>query len=134
MQILNLELEFDFRLIGISCHVKDYKMAWLLNKALHYSLERKDDLEIPQKSKSSKHTLYTTINEDDRIYIHLIANRSENGYLLPERAQLDYLMKIEQAEHLDTEEIQALLRRIPQVQFVSELDVQSLKSKENLLF
>lgn len=134
MQTLDLEPDYDFRLIGISCHARDYRMAWLLNKNLGFTLERMEDLEVPHKGGMSLHSIYTSFNEDDRIHIHLIANRSEKGYLIPERAQLDYLLKIELADHLDTADLQKDLKRIQQVQLVSELEVGSLKSKDNLIF
>ena len=28
------EIDLDFSLVGISCHHKDYRFVWLLNKAL----------------------------------------------------------------------------------------------------
>ena len=31
---LQFEIELDFSLVGISCHLKDYRFVWLLNKAL----------------------------------------------------------------------------------------------------
>ena len=31
-QLLQFEIELDFALIGISCHLKDYRFVWFLNK------------------------------------------------------------------------------------------------------
>ena len=42
---LEEEYEYDFRLIGISCHEKDYRICWGLNNRLHLSLA-KEEVEI----------------------------------------------------------------------------------------
>ena len=33
-QLLRIELDTSFSLFGISCHLKDYKFAWTINKSL----------------------------------------------------------------------------------------------------
>ena len=48
---LNFEEDYSFLLIGISCHAKDYRLCWELNKLLNFDFARADDLEINSKKK-----------------------------------------------------------------------------------
>ena len=50
-QILSVEYEFDFILIGISSASKDYRLGWELNRSLKLKLSRTDDL---TKEKAAK--------------------------------------------------------------------------------
>ena len=39
--------EYDFLLIGISCHEKDYRLSWALNQNLSLQLiKEKEDIEV----------------------------------------------------------------------------------------
>lgn len=37
---LQIDYDFDFRLIGISCHARDYRLCWALNNHLEIQLEK----------------------------------------------------------------------------------------------
>ena len=41
---LEIENEFDFSLLGISCHAKDYRISWALNNSLNIKLKKEDDI------------------------------------------------------------------------------------------
>ena len=43
---LLVEPTFDFELLGIVSPIRDYRMAWLVNKELELNLVKADDLEL----------------------------------------------------------------------------------------
>jgi len=56
---LKIEYDFDFVLIGISSHEKDYRICWALNNVLGLDLTKKNSLEI--KSKNKQHLLFFVV-------------------------------------------------------------------------
>ena len=135
MHHLTLEVDYSFYTLGISCHAKEYKMAWMINKALGLDLEYQDPLVLKKvKSLESQHSLYQCAIEDDRINVSLIANRSKSGLLLPEFPQTDFILKVEEAEEEEFREIRDSIKAIKQVLLVHSIDPNQLKSRTNLIF
>ena len=135
--ILEDEYEFDFLLLGISCHEKDYRLCWALNQALSLHLKKGDaDLEIffKKKNKRSLHSLYVFINEDTRNEFYLLKNRSDSGFIIPEQPHADYLLMIKEKYTLDFNSILLKIRSVPFILMAFEIHVEQLKSKENLIF
>lgn len=133
---LDIEETFDFRVVGISCHEKDYRLVWALNQLGQFRLERKDDLRLePEKPKSPAFPLYEFIDEEHFKTYQLLANRFGSHIFLPELPAIDYLFFIR--GDADDTELENLMERIHRVDFVilaSELDVHRIKQRENLLF
>jgi len=66
---------------------------------------------------------------------HLVCNRCENGFLLEEIRNIDYLLKI--SGDIDEQDINTLVSRIRSIEGFSaafELDPAQLKSREKLIF
>jgi hypothetical protein len=43
----------DYTIIGISCHLKDYRITYLINKHLHFNLKKAQDFQsLPVKGAS----------------------------------------------------------------------------------
>jgi len=135
--ILDEEYEYDFTLIGISCHEKDYRICWGLNKQLQINLSKDDkDLEVLLKNNTwhSRHSLYNFFHPDNDNEFHLLGNRSSIGHLIPEQAHADYLLMITENEPIDMQHTLQKIREIPFVLTAFQINVMQLKSKENLLF
>ena len=130
---LEVEYDFDFLLLGISCHEKDYRLCWMLNKALNYGLEWTEELEIHFSHGPVFFPMFHYEVPEDCSSIYLIKNRVGSGILIPELAQMDYLLKIEndQVEH---SKILETLRKIPHVLGTFDVEVSRLKSKDHLIF
>ena len=133
--LLNIEEEYDFSLIGISCHAKDYRLCWELNNLLSIDLSRADDLDINLKSSIGNFSFYEFIDEENYAEYFLIANRSSKGFLIPEQKNTDFLFMIKGAAY------DSLIEEISEKISTSEIvltsyliNVDSLKSKQNLLF
>jgi hypothetical protein len=133
---LDLEYDFDFILIGISCHSPDYRLSWALNKRLDIDLERLKDIELQlTKNVSGFFSFYGFDDEESHTTINLISNRSSEGYLIPEMKQFDYFLQYwgpysdEELDDLNSE-----VRGISLVLTSLRIDPMDLKSRNNLLF
>jgi len=135
---LDDEVEYDFKLIGISCHEKDYRLCWGINSVMDFTLERteKELQTFPSKKNPqvSTHTLFSAFDEDSENEFHLIVNRTSMGYLIPEKPQADYLFLIKEDGGLDINDLLQRLRSISFVLTTFMIEVETLKSKDNLLF
>ena len=84
-QLLRIELDTSFYLFGISCHLKDFRFAWTINKSLSVDFKKSkpyvkgNDLEFSQY----EHQL-------DLNSIYLFANKSQDGFLITKKKQVDY--------------------------------------------
>lgn len=156
----DFDLELDFRLIGISSTLRDYRLCYFISKKtgleLIYGKESYTNHKGEQKEKSKDDmdyhiitenkrgrpqvchhfTVYRCCNESFDYEYYLLSNKSkEGGILIPEAPNFDYFMLIK--HYVDEEDLLALqkqLRSIDYVLLVKEIDPTTLKSKENLIF
>ena len=129
--------DFDFQLLGISCHEKDYRICWAVNQILGISLQKEDkaiEVIIKKTNKYSLHTTFTYFDTDNEIDFRLIANRSTMGHLIPEKKQADYLLMVSNNYEHNVEKTRQLINQIPFVLTSFSIDIETLKSKENLVF
>ncbi|MEP1094202.1 MAG: IPExxxVDY family protein [Cyclobacteriaceae bacterium] len=137
---LDLIYEFDFELAGIVCNKKEYKLAWHVNSVLEISLAKKDDIKIEFSNQLailiSNYRYETEFVEIELLQNKLISNGGNKPqFLLPELKQFDYLIKLKDATgELSIANVCAKIKEIPLVEYVSKLNFDELKSRENLLY
>jgi hypothetical protein len=134
---LNIEEEFelDFELIGISCHEKDFRLCYDLNNQLEIDLIRIKDLEIVLKNSKGSYSLYEYLDDENRIDYYLISNRSEKGTLIPEQKGTDYFLQLKGVTYDEmVEELIDKISSLPIVLTAYKINVNTLKSKQNLIF
>ena len=159
---LEIEYDYDFVLIGISSHEKDYRLCWTLNNKLNIDLVKKESLEIKGKKQTtpSYFSFFMFDNPDAFMEYSVIANfseskslaltettlfategksktssQSENEFLIPEHKQMNYLFVIR--GELENEEVNEIIQEIKNIDIVLtaiRIDPKSLKSKQNLIF
>lgn len=129
--VLDIIEEYDFNLIGISCHSKDYRLCWELNKALNIALERTDDYQLEKSS----FPFYEYLDEDNYLEHYFIANKGNAGFLIPEQKTVDYFL-ISKGNISDslTDDFICKINAISLVLTSFKIDPNQLKSKQNLLF
>jgi len=133
--LLNIEEEYDFSLIGISCHSKDYRLCWELNNSLSVDLIRVNDLDINLKNSVGNFSFYEFIDEENYIEYFLISNRSSKGFLIPELKTTDFLFMIKGASYNDSvNDLAEKISALPVVLTSYVINIDELKSKQNLLF
>lgn len=137
MAKLTLEVEevYDFELIGICSHAKDYRLSWEMNKTLELDLVKGDDYELSVKGEKQSYSFFNFIDEENWVEYYLINNRTVNGILIPEEKKADYFLLIRGV--LRGGQKESLVKGIAEIKNVLttyEIEVESLKSKSNLLF
>jgi hypothetical protein len=133
--LLSIEEDYDFILIGVSCHTKDYRLCWEINKSLNSDLKRTEDLEISKKGEVNFFSFYEYIDEDNYIEYYLISNLGSNGYLIPEQKKVDFFLLLK--GNTSTNQAKDIIGRINSLSLVLtsfKIDPNQLKSKHNLLF
>ncbi|MCB9335764.1 MAG: IPExxxVDY family protein [Flavobacteriales bacterium] len=133
--VLHIEDEYDFGLVGISCHSKDYRLCWEINKLLQMDFKRVDDKKIELKQGSGSFTCFQYDDEVDHATFFLISNKSPKGFLLPELKTTDFLIYIRSSLFEQEEKkIIDILNHSSIILASFKIDIESLKSKQNLLY
>jgi hypothetical protein len=135
---LQITHHYDFDLLGLVAPLKDYKMAWLINRSMGINLVKVTDVRM-EFLKQPVLFVSQYMLKKEHGFIQLLRNRSYSdsgftGYLIPELKTMDYFL-ILQDYTLETN-INSYIENLSAsnlVQNVVKLDISKLKSKENLL-
>ena len=125
-----------FTLIGISCHLKDYRISFLLNKHLGLDFLKMEDLKITltDKKDPAEFSLYNYYDEDYFNRYYLICNRSQEYVLAPEIKQVDFLLIVEgEFKKAQKDRLIKSIRSIPNVLTAYEIKFAEIKNYETLL-
>ena len=147
-KLKNIEIEDDFKLIGIHCQLDGYKLAFNLNKFLRISLEN-FDYKIVIDNVECAFEMFKHKSETYNTKIYLFSNKSfgniqsyepnlfdninSNVYLIDEKKSIDFFLKIEGGSFNYTS-LMNKINEIPMVQSCYLINLKSQKSKYNLIF
>lgn len=126
---LNIEPDYNFDLIGIISHYRDYQLCWAINKLLGISLAKADENQF-----SPHLNLYYYTDDEDHVEYFLFSNKLNDNLLLPEIKQIDYFLMLRNNSFININELIDKLRQIQIVLMIQLLDINKLKSKEKLIF
>ncbi len=130
--------QYDFELLGFIAPVKDYKMAWLINHSMGINLTKADDFQL-EFLDDSRLVISQYMIKKEHGFIQLLKNRSFSDgpnalHLIPELKIMDYFLLLQDFTlELNINSYIERLSKIPVIQNVVKLDINKLKSKENLL-
>jgi hypothetical protein len=150
--------EIDYSLIAIHTSLEDYRLAYFINQKLHVNLNKSNkEIQITdkegevhfsrfhyyEKKKEVSWDLIQNINEviqqkkEDvqSLFTNFDIEVAKKVYMLPEFKKVNYFLKIENSEE-DTNllEIQSELNSIVQIATNYVVDINKIKSKNNLIF
>ncbi len=147
-KLKHIEIEEDFKLIGIHCQLEGYKLAFNLNKFLNISLEH-FDYSIKINKFDCVFEMFKHVSETYNTKIYLFSNKSfgniqsnepnlfdninSNVYLIDEKRNIDFFLKIEGGSFNYTS-LMNKIHEIPMVQSCYLINLKSQKSKYNLIF
>ena len=136
---LIVDYEYDFELYGIATTIKDYKLAWLINKQLKLTLVRADDYEVELNKEKHEVINYTFITENSEIRLFknkaVIQEQIPQSYLVQEMKHFDYFIWVNGLIHTFTsDDFLNELRKIGGLQLINQIDLDKLKSRDNFLF
>jgi hypothetical protein len=133
---LTISHDYQVSLIGISCHMKSYRLSFNINRALNFSLQRMDDFEIPLNS--GKEILcfpFLSFNDENlKNHFCLVSNHHPQGKLIPSLRQVDYfLIAKNPVDKYTQEKILSKLRSIAQVVAAYEINPNGSKDLDTLI-
>ncbi|MFO8235175.1 MAG: IPExxxVDY family protein [Bacteroidales bacterium] len=115
----------SYKLICIASHQNDYRVSWAINEKFQINLKRTVDhrIQIPKTDNYQHFLHYVYVDNLSMVSYHLIANKSEYGFLLKNMPNIDYLLKIlGHLENISTLEIVRFLKDIPIIMTAFEVD------------
>jgi hypothetical protein len=133
---LSLTQEYQVSLIGISCHMKSYRLSFNINRALNFSLQRIDDFEIPLNAGQEILCFPFLAFNDENLKNHfcLISNHHPQGKLIPSMRQVDYfLIAKNPVDKYTREKILQRLRSISQVLAAYEINPNGSRDLDQLI-
>ena len=147
--------EIDCTLIAIHSTIEDYRLTYLLNKQLNTHLVRK----VPDLDFSADKTTYSIFEWEDTLNLttwNLVSNICKTEinkpqiinslfdtegkiikitYLVPEHKAVNYFLKIDSDFNTNKEKhILDKILQLNQVITAFSIDINQLKSKDNLIF
>jgi hypothetical protein len=132
---LLLDDDYEFLAFGLSCHWKDYRVAWLVNRSMNMDFHR-ETIEVRMKSGQLEDFPKFVYRDDDRrLNYFLLSNYNEDFYLFKEYKQYDYFLLVE--GYLDifpSDEFQRKLHAIEGIQFIAAMDTEVFKPIQYTLF
>ena len=147
-KLQHIEIEDDFKLIGIHCQLDGYKLAFNLNKFLKISLEN-FDYKIVIDNVEYTFEMFKHDSETYNTKIYLFSNKSYGNipfyepnlfdtinssvYLIDEKKNIDFFLKIEGGGFNYVSMINKI-QGISMVQSSYLVNLKSSKSKYNLIF
>ena len=150
--------EIDYSLIAIHTTLEDYRLAYFINQRLHVNLNKSiKEIQITdkegevhfsrfyyyEKKKDISWDLIQNINEviqqkkeDNKgLFTNFELEVAKKVYIIPEFKKVNYFLKIENSEdNTNLIEIQSELNSIDQIATNYIVDINKIKSKNNLIF
>ncbi len=133
---LDISDSYEFEAIGLSCHLRDFKLAWLINKHFRWDLVRETlSVKSSPKSEPHHHACFRYADEDTHLRYILISNRSREGLLIKKLKQFDFLLLAEgYIDMFDRSACMHDLRSISEVQLVQAIDNEPFEKVQYQIF
>ncbi len=156
--ILDDDFQDDFSLIAIHCSDEPYKMAYMLNKKISLRLVRKKkDIDFSNQGLEVSFPIFEFEDEYNYFLYNLVANKNKSltakthstgglfddlssektisTFLINEFKTADFFLKIQSDyEKISTRNIISAINEIEQVISAYEVDIDKIKTKNNLIF
>jgi hypothetical protein len=128
----------DVQLIGIVSTLRGYKFCWSLNHHLSIDFRLHPDMEVQLEKRKLLYyfNIYSFVDTDVNVSYLLYENESKGEYLVPEFKNLDYLWLIRSEENDMAETKEKLLeklRKLDIIQMATYIQIENIKSRENLI-
>ena len=149
--------KIDYQLIAIHSTLEDYRLAYYINQNLPINLQKGNcNIQISNKEGETQFTRFVFEDSKDISWdlvqnqndVFVPSQKSNQGlfaessnkfstkiYLIPEFKKVDYFLKIENSEvNIDMSKITNCIKKIDRVSTVYAVEVEKIKSKNNLIF
>ncbi len=132
---LNIDYASEFSFIGISSHLKDYRLSYFINRYCKLELKRIEDFcERGIGEYELNYAVYYYKCPDTLNNFCLISNQNAGIKLIPALKQFDYFLLIQNELHTNSkQELVKKLKSIPNLLAAYEIDFSKMKSINHLL-
>ena len=138
----NREMTEEFfdntRLLGIMAPVKDYQFCWHLNTmiGLDFRMNHEIEIKLIRKKREYFFSVYEYGEPVKFLHHYVYNNKCDGEYLLTEFRHFDFLWLMKGDEVSDTalQQTIQIIRSTPSVQLITELAIDKIENKENLVF
>ena len=141
---LKLNQEFvaiDFfdntRLFGIMASIKSYTFCWRINAELgmKFTFQKDNEIELERKKRKYFFKIYQWDEPNGSLKHYIYHNHYDGEYLLPEFRNMDFLWLMK-GDIVDEEKCKIIINAIKSinvVQLVTELPIEQIKNKKNMI-
>ncbi|MDA0193667.1 MAG: IPExxxVDY family protein [Bacteroidetes bacterium] len=137
---LKIDYDYDFQLYGIVTNAREYKLAWSINKGLKINLVKQKDILIPMANQGDL-TITNLLFETENSSLRLIGNRSVGSSdggkanLIPELSNFTHFFVVrDEGDNFGSQELIRLLKAISVIDYLTLIEIDKLKNKDNLIF
>ncbi len=126
----------DLTIIGLSSQLRDYRLAFFLNRDVGINLVKIKDLPVYSEKEDClfEFPLFTCYEPGRRLNYYLMGNNNAGNRMVPAYKQADYILMINGL--VDDENSVILntgIRKIPGVQMVFNLENDKIKNLEGIM-
>ncbi len=133
---IDIDFDRDNSLVGISCHRKDYWVAYKLNETLKIHLKRTEDIPVYNKKLDELiyYPLYFYHDPDCEVNFYLLINHNKKVKLFPSEKTTDYFLLINgQVSEKFLQDKVKKIKTIPNVLMAFEIGLSKIKVIDNFL-
>ena len=126
----------DLAIIGINSQLKDYRLAFYLNKDTDLSLNRLNDLPVYAEKEDllPEYPLFYCHRPNQRAHFYLLGNNHVAAKIIPVYKQADFLLMVcGQFEPENITDLTQNIRKINGVQLVFNIDLLKVKNLEGIM-
>ena len=131
------DLSTDYKLVGISSSLKEYKLCYHLNNLLSCDFRKVSDLifEPTDRTRKIQFSVFKAGEEDDKNQFIVFTNKNLQDVLLPEISNFDYVLQIHgKCEDDNLKNLVSGIKQFPEVVMTAEIPLKKIKSKERLVY
>lgn len=132
---LEIEEDYDFFMLGICSHIKDYRLCWEINHEISIQLKKDPDLEVLSNGEKRSFSFNSYEKADKEHEFFLISNKSALGYLIPEEKRCDYFLIVKGT--ISEEEEIGIIKKLNHSRNILTcypIEASELRSRNNLIF
>lgn len=127
--------DYEFLAFGISCHLKDFRVAWNINKMFHFDLIRGAMVFPDRGGHNHAYPSFLHRDPDNHLRYLLLSNYSEDFPLIKSLRQYNYFMLVEgYIDIFDSAQFMEQLSHNEAFLFVNPIDNDPLKKFQYALF
>jgi hypothetical protein len=136
---LETDFRYDFLLFGIYSPAREYKLAWAINQGCVCHFKKASDVILSQDDREIVPFAHFRYQRGSQIW-RLIENQTyspqfSGQLLIPELPDWNYLLWLhDPGEHIFLDTLKQNLKTIPDIKSFSQISVDLLANKDNLLF